>query len=364
MRTLTQYFVARYLTLFAAILAASTLTIVIVETLLNYDVIFGMNEGGAGLLTYVFLRVPSYYLRDLIPVAAFGASFFSLGLAVRWFEITALKAGGISPHRAALPLLAVAALLSLCAFGVNETIVTGATRAWNEQQQAADEQLVFRRRAFWYHKGSIVYNIMGSDPATHTLRGVEIIRRTPRGRLELDILAERATVAKDGTWHLENATVRHFTPDRPEEPTRIEFGVTMDIHISDDRDLLLRQTDAGSLPLPELVAYIERYGGDDEPASRTNRERLRTLLHQRLSEPVLVLLFTLLAVPLALRATPGGGLGPTSLYAVGTLGLFFLARSVTIALATDGIMPGAATVWGVLCLFALWGCLGLWRTAR
>lgn len=363
-RILTRYFVARYLALFAVILVASTSTIVIVEILLNSDEMFGSHEGVGGMLAYVLLRIPSYYLRDLVPIAAFAAAFFTLGLASRWLEITAMKAGGISPHRATLPLIAVAGLLALSTLAVNETLVIHATRSRMEQRQAEDEELVFRRGAFWYHRGRTIYNIQGADPQTHTLRGVEVFQRTAGGRLELDIVADRVQVAADGTWHLENATVRRFDPDRPEEPTRLEVGVAMDLHVSDDRNLLLRQTDAASLPLRDLAEYIERHADDDQPVGRARLQRLRTLLHQRLSEPAMVLLFTLLAIPLGLHARVRGGLGPSSLYAVATVGCFFLARNVSTSLATEGILPGTVTVWSVLVVFGIWGCLGIWRTAR
>ena len=78
--------------------------IVIVDTLLNFDDIVEEYEGARGIATYLFLRLPSYYLRDLIPITGFAAAFFCMGLPARRKEITALKAGGISPQRAAAPL--------------------------------------------------------------------------------------------------------------------------------------------------------------------------------------------------------------------------------------------------------------------
>ena len=107
MRILSRYFVARFLALFFATLFASTLAIVIVEMLLNLDDMLKGQSGPAGALGYLFLRIPSYYLRDLIPISTFVAAFFSVGLAASWRETIAFKAGGISPHRVAIPILAV-----------------------------------------------------------------------------------------------------------------------------------------------------------------------------------------------------------------------------------------------------------------
>jgi LPS export ABC transporter permease LptG len=364
-RTLTRYFAARYLGSFAAILVTTVLTISVIELLLGYGDVFDGGSGLSGLLTYVFLRVPSYYLRDLIPIAAFVAALLTVGLAVRWLEVTAAESAGIPPHRLAWPLLASSVLLAALSFGLSETLVTTATASWNEQQRAADEQaIVFRRGAFWYHKGHSIYNIVSADPETNTLRGIEIFQRTPRGRLLADIRADRARVSPEGVWHIENATIRRFDPAHPEQPTRIETGVDMDLEVSKSRAVLLRQADAASLRLPELAEYLATHAGDDFPGSRATAERLRTLLHRRAGEPLLVIVFTLLAIPLALRAQPGSSLGVASVYAIATLGAFFLLRSIAESLAAEQLVPGPLMVWSVLGVFAVYGAFDLWRTAR
>ena len=56
-------------------------------------------------MQYLMLRIPTYYLRELIPIASFAASFFTLGLSTPWFEIAAAKAGGLPQARPLAPLL-------------------------------------------------------------------------------------------------------------------------------------------------------------------------------------------------------------------------------------------------------------------
>jgi len=364
LRTLSHYFTARFLVYFAAILFASTLTITIVEVLVNYDEILEMDTGLSGVLTYTFLRIPSYYLRDLIPIAAFAASFSSLAIGARWLEITAVQAGGISLLRITAPLLAAAIGLAGITYFVNESLVTQATRGWNDQQRAEDSQLVFRRGAFWYHKGGSIYNISSAYPETNTLRGVEIFRRTTRGRLVQNIWADEVVVRPDGTWHMEQASVRHFDPEHPARNTRVEVGVALDLPVGKDRDLLLRQADAASLSLPALAEYLTSGTSDDYPGGRANRRRLQALLHRRLAEPVLVVLFTLLAIPIALRVQPAGSLGPATLRAVATVAAYFLLRSLAGTLAHEELITGPAAAWALIGGFGLWGSLGLIRASR
>ena len=104
MRILSRYFVFGYLRFYAGIIAVSMLVIAIIEMMVNFDDVIDYGEGiQAGLASYLFLRLPSYYLPFLIPVASFGAAFLCLGLPARSLEILATKASGISPRRLAAP---------------------------------------------------------------------------------------------------------------------------------------------------------------------------------------------------------------------------------------------------------------------
>src|SRR6185295_4221718 len=96
--------------------------------MVNFEHAIDFGEGIAGVLSYLFLRLPSYYLQFLLPVGSFGASFLCLGLAARAREILAAKTTGIPPARLAAPVVATACFCSLVALVLNETVVLGATR--------------------------------------------------------------------------------------------------------------------------------------------------------------------------------------------------------------------------------------------
>ncbi|MFP6641637.1 MAG: hypothetical protein VCC04_15440, partial [Myxococcota bacterium] len=70
MRTLSRYFAVRYLNFFVAILIVSTLTITLVETFVNFEEASDPAEGMISLLRYLLIRIPSYYLHELIPISA------------------------------------------------------------------------------------------------------------------------------------------------------------------------------------------------------------------------------------------------------------------------------------------------------
>ena len=173
MRTLSRYFVARFIRLFLATLFGSTLAIVIVEMLLNLDDMLKGQAGLTGALGYLFLRIPSYYLHDLIPIASFVAAFLSMGLGASWRETTACKAGGISPHSVAIPILGAACALSVATLALNETLVIRSIQEWS-QQRGGVGSIEFRRGAFWYQRGRSIYNIGDANPEERVLLQVVI----------------------------------------------------------------------------------------------------------------------------------------------------------------------------------------------
>jgi LPS export ABC transporter permease LptG len=355
-RILSRYLVARFFALFATTLFVSTLAIVIVEMLLNFDNMLRVQKGAAGVLTYLLLRIPSYYLRDLVPVAAFTASFLSLGLAARWLEITAIKAGGISPQRVAFPVLLAAAFLALCDFAVNETWVVQATQQWKQQRRGETPEIEFGQGSFWYHRGRTIYNIGGADRATRTLRDVSLFERDREGRLVRSIHAEQIRIDVEHRWHFEDAVIRRFDPLRSDRAPRVETLKETVMRFDHRNDIALMDADATLLSVPRLREYILARLREGDAV-----QRLVAVFHARLTDPIAVLLLAMLAIPLALRVEQTRSLGQPALLGVGAVAAFFLVRNVGVTLAAEGVLPPAAAPWLVLMLFA---GLGVWSFAR
>jgi lipopolysaccharide export LptBFGC system permease protein LptF len=205
-RILSRYFVWRFLKYFTAILIASTIGISTVEMLLNFDDVLRVGQDSANIAEYLLLRIPSYYLRDLVPVSAFAAAFMSVGMAARWLETTASKAGGISPGRIVTPLLVTSAVLSLGTFGVNETLVVQATQRWAQLERGDTRLAAFRQGSFWYHSGRTIYNIKEADREARTFEQVRIYYRNSRGRLTSSLYADHVQIEDSHHWLFEKGS--------------------------------------------------------------------------------------------------------------------------------------------------------------
>jgi LPS export ABC transporter permease LptG len=357
-RILSRHFLASYLSLYFTILFASMIAIAIVELLLNLDRIMDDHAGFAGLANYFFLRLPAYYFRDLIPVSSFAATFFCIGLAARSREVTAAKAGGISPQRMVVPILAAATVISLLALILGETVVLSATREWN-RRETGGEEITFRRGSFWYHRGDTIYNVHEADPKSNILHGVRVFETSPRGRLHQSIRAEIVDVDENHRWHLRDATVRTFDLARPSAPPKVEIRRETILPMAAKRDLELLGARARTLSLLELEEYIRARSSEGRDTAR-----FREMLHTRLSDPLTVLVFALIAIPLGFGVEQSRSLAAAAVVGIVILGVFYTVRTTAAIAAARGLAPGSLGPWLVLAAFAGFGAVRFTRVPR
>ena len=108
MLTLWRHFAARTLSAFAAALAILALLLVAVDAMLHLASLAEEARSLPHALRLLFERSAAAYGEHLLPIAGFVAAFWCAGTATLRRETLALKASGISPVRAFLPLLALA----------------------------------------------------------------------------------------------------------------------------------------------------------------------------------------------------------------------------------------------------------------
>jgi lipopolysaccharide export system permease protein len=357
-RILSRYFLGSYLNLFVTILFASMITIAIVELLLNFDEIMDDHAGFTGVMTYLFLRLPTYYFRDLIPATSFAAAFFCVGLAARARELTAAKTGGVSPRRMVVPILAAAAAISLATLVLDETLVLSATREWNRRENPGEE-VTFRRGSFWYHRGDTIYNVRETDRKSKTLHGVRVFETNPRGRLGRSFRADVVRIDENHRWHFQDATVRTFDPSRPSAAPLVEHREEMILAVAAERDLALLDAGARTLSLFELGEYIRARSEEGR-----NTARYREMLHARLADPLAVIVFAFLAIPLGLRVEQRRSLASAAVVGIVILGLFYTARTAATMVAAGGMGGAAFGPWLVLAAFAGFGAVRFARAPR
>jgi len=357
MQILSRHLLARFLRSFVAILVVLVLAVLIGDLLLDLGDLLGekASAGIAKALLGMALQTPARYLPILLPMASFAAAFVTLGTAARSQEITAMKAGGISPLRAILPVLAAAAALAGVSLALNETVVLRAARAVDRLEQGRDFAL--QRGSFWHGSGDTIYNVRDADPTSRRLQGVTILELTPEGRLRRSVQAPEARVARDGRWILEDALLRRFEGSAL-DPPQTERARSLVLPAPQKSDKLLLDERASTLSIADLEHAIRARGEGGEV------RRFRALLHERLTDPVTVLLFAWLAIPLALRVEQTRSLAAPALQGVLVIVAFFFLRNLGGTLASQGAAPASATPWAILLAFAVFAGMQLRQVPR
>jgi len=340
----------RFLGLYALILIATTATIIVIEMLLNLDDMLAAHHGHGGPVAYLLVRIPSYYLRELVPITAFAASFFTVALSAQRFEISAAKAGGISAHRLLSPILAAALLLGLAGFAVGESWIVESTREWNRRESEARPDFSHHEGSSWYRRGRTIYNISSGEPSQRTLRGVHVYDLSPVGRLVRRIDAERVDVEDSRHWRFHDASIRRFDPDRPERGVDIVHPDAITLEVANRDDIALINAAPQSLSIPKLLDHI-----DLREAAGEDAHRVEAVLYARLADPIVVLLFALLALPLGLEVHERRSFGVPGVWGIAIVATYFAMRNVNIALASEGVVSAAVGTGTLLAVFATVG---------
>jgi LPS export ABC transporter permease LptG len=354
-RILSRYFVLGYLTYYAAILTVGFLVIALVEMMVNFEHVIDFGEGLAGVLSYLFLRVPSYYLQFLLPVGSFGGAFLCFGLPARAREILAIKTSGIAPARVAAPVLATACLCSLVALVVNDTVVLGATR---RIEGSADGGELFQSRgAFWYQRGNTLFNVQAADRDSRTLQGVAIYERDSKGHLLRSVHADVAHIEADHRWRLQNARFREFVKSDPESAPHTKTREVAWFEIGSGGELALLGADPRELPLPRLRAYIRALDGEGR-----DTRRYRALWHARLADPFSVLLFAVIGAPLGFSVERARSLTAAAIEGIAVLAGYYALQTSASVVGAGGFSAAVLAPWFVLAGFAAYGVWSFSRT--
>lgn len=352
MRILSHYFVARFLGLFVMVLAAAFMVLATIELVLNLDDLTGAaGDDGSGVLDTLRalgLRLTSYYLADVIPVASFVAAFTAFALSGRAMEVLAVEAGGVRPGRIIAPVLWTALILSLATALLHETVILRADRIWSGTIESGPEQIDFGRKAFWMHAGPMITRVGGADPVSRTLHDVEIFERSATGAVVRIIRTDRVHVEPDGHWRIEDARTSKFDPRDAEADPVYAASTAVELDPNAMNANVLRGADPTHLPIRSLARYLA--ADPTDPPSTLRRMRAR--LHERLASPWLVLVFAWLAIPLGLRVDQRGRVAGPAVASIVVLALFFVTQSAGQTLAQQQLFPVGLTPWLTMAIFS------------
>jgi lipopolysaccharide export system permease protein len=311
---------------------------------------FIKHEAPLGAIARVFLFKVPLILTQVMPVAVLAAALVSLGLLARNNEFVALRACGVSVWQLAMPLLSLAAAISVATFVWNEIVVPYSARRWHtidsQEIKKRGAQSVFMGRQIWFHGRAGFYNVGRVSGRHQTLYGLSVYQLGTDFRPTRLIEADAASWTGSG-WQLVGVRTREFGPEGVRESPQAPPGFTLPETLDDFQVVSLEPEELSYGLLRRQIKDL-RHKGVDSSESLVD-------LHLKLALPVASFMMMLLAVPLAVVGTR-----LTSLAASIGVGLvvgfgYFVLIAFARALGQSGALPPAVAAWAANAIFALIG---------
>ncbi len=306
MSLLTRYILRRFWSIAVFTLMASVAIFITVDLMENLDKFIDTETGWQTIVRYYLLYIPQIaYL--ITPVVMLLTTVFSLGSLVRTSEVTAMKAGGISPGRI-LRLLALQGLLvSVGVFYLGETLVTDTAGERNEIYQTCIKKRppTLRQNSghvYFQNDSSSMFSLDNFNLEQNEGRRAVFLQfdgSTVSHRLD----AERISL-RDSVWTMYDVDERWLAPRNRLLHHEVLAVPELQLNPYDIQSLRSVPEEMNYSELGGLIARLRQAG------ARITRWQVDAQI--KLASPFANLMIILLGVPLALRRNRGGlvkGLG-------------------------------------------------------
>jgi LPS export ABC transporter permease LptG len=265
-------------------------------------------------------------------------------------EVTAVKSSGVSLYRIGLPIIAVAAVMSLLAYFILDFVLPYSTRRVDEMKRRIEGKPAVTTAAqqkLWYlGKGHYIINFLAYHPASQRLTQVQVFEYHPTEfRLTRRVYAQRATWNGRG-WAFENGWMRSFLDDGSSTYSKIDQPLAL-FYQETPEDF------ATDVKAPEQMTYaqLRRYIATLRESGYA-AEELTVKLYEKTSWPALSLVMALIAMPFAFSMGRKG-----ALYGVGiALGVglaYWMIFRIFTNFGDVGNLPPLLSAWAANILFAL-----------
>jgi lipopolysaccharide export system permease protein len=296
-------------------------------------------------IEYLVLKLP-LMTAQLIPVACLAGVLLGLAMLNRSGELLALQGLGISRWSIALPLLLTSALLSVAAFGLNETIVPAATRRSKYLLDGVihhQPQFTYRAQN-WLRTRDCFIGVKSYDALHKRLIGVRVFQIGPQYTLHAIYNADSAQW--NGTdWKFSGLKIL----DLKHQGTLAAAAAhqfRLDAKPGDFSFAILSPEEYSLSELDDYIARLRRNGLD--PGSYLVDRDVKYAL------PLSCLVMMFCGLALSLDPVPrASSAGRGFILGLG-LGLaYWITLGFTISFGRSGIMPAWLAAWLPNLLFSL-----------
>jgi LPS export ABC transporter permease LptG len=306
-----------------------------------------------------FHIVAAYYrflifqvLNWTLPISVLVATLVTFSMLAKNNEVTAIKSGGVSLFRVAMPIVFVAVVISVFAYFLldfvlpysNRKVETLNTRIRKGKEAATATAM--QQKLWMAGKGRYLLNFLAYNHDTHELTQVQIFELHPtQWRLSRRVYAQNAKW-NGHAWEFSNGWMRSFPDDAPSTYTTFTAPIQLSYkETPEDFESEVRTPD--QMTFAELRRYIETIR-----RSGYSAEALSVRLYMKTSWPVLSVVMALIALPFAFKVGKRG-----ALYGVGialVLGIvYWMVYVLFTKFGEVGNLPPLLAAWSANILFSI-----------
>src|SRR5271165_5808863 len=311
------------------------------------------------MLDYLYNLAPKL-IYDETPISVVVASLICFGVLTKNNEVTAFKAGGISVHRLALPVLFAAAVISVLLFAFDHYYIPGANRrqeALRSEIKKKPIQTYLRPDRQWvYGMGPRIYNYRYLDPREAIMSKVNVYELdTSNFRVVHQISADRAVwVPSLNTWIFAKGLSNVTDILDNEKPSMFEQASFKEL-IEPPSWFVKEEKQYKEMNFHELARYIREL-----KASGLDTIRLQVQYHKKFAVPLFALIMAVLSIPFAFVAGSRGAMTGVGI-SFGITIAYFTVGTLFEQIGNLNQLPPAMAAWSPDIIFAL---AGLYFMAR
>ena len=301
------------------------------------------------LLSYYRFQI-FYVLNWTLPISVLVATLVTFGILSKNNEVTAIKSGGVSLYRIAVPIIAVAAVISILAYFILDFVLPYSNQRAAEVKNRIEGKPAIAKASeqkLWYlGKGRYIINFLSYDRTARQLSQVQVFEFHPTEfKLSRRVYARQARW-NGNAWAFSDGWMRSFTDDGKSTFTQITAPLAL-FYSETPEDFASDVKPPDQMAYAQLRRYIETIRDSGYSA-----EELTVKLYGKTSWPVISIVMALIAMPFAFRMGKRG-----ALYGIGialVLGIFYwLIYAVFTKFGEVGNLPPLLSAWSANILFAL-----------
>ena len=338
---------------FLKILALVLISVVALFIIVDYNEIardVRTNNIKLHTLAYYYRFQIFQVLNWTLPISVLVSTLVTFGMLAKNNEVTAIKSGGVSLFRIAVPIIAIALMISVLAYFILDFVLPYSNRrvdALKRKIEGKPQISAQSQQKLWFlGKGEYIINFLSYDAKKQTLSQVQVFEYDRNDfRLTRRVYAPQARW-NGSKWEFSGGWMRSF-PKAGEgtfsvmtTPLALQYAETPE-------DFATEVKSPDQMTYAQLRTYIETLKKSGYAA-----EELSVKLYTKTSWPALSIVMALIALPFAFRSGKRG-----ALYGVGIALILGIAYWLVFALFTKfgevGNLPPLLSAWSANILFSL-----------